>query len=75
MEHIAIYLEREKIKVLGLVGPMEKMGCFPTFMVHLGIMGMMVSLPPCFDAQQTYGPFGPSTLVVCGTMRTFGMIT
>ena len=70
-----IYLEREKINVLGLVGHVGKRGCFPTFIVHLGLMGMGVSLPPCFDAQQTYGPFGPSTLVVCGTMRTFGMMT
>jgi len=49
MEHMKIYLEREKIKVLGLVGPMGKGGCFPTFMVQLGLMGMGVALPPCCD--------------------------
>ena len=48
--HMTIYLEREKINVLGLVSPMGKRGCFPTFIVHLGLMGMGVSLPPCFDA-------------------------
>ena len=49
---MTIYLEREKIKVLGLVGPMGKRGRFPTFMVHLGLMGMGVSVPPYYD------PFG-----------------
>ena len=48
--HMKIYLEREKINVLGLVTPVGKMGCFPNFIVHLGLMGMGVSLPPCFDA-------------------------
>ena len=48
--HMTIYLEREKINVLGLVSPVGKRGCFPTFIVHLGLMGMGVSLPPCFDA-------------------------
>jgi len=38
--HMTIYLEREKINVLGLVSPMGKRGCFPTFIVHLGLMGM-----------------------------------
>ena len=50
-----------KIKVFGLVGPMVERGQLSTFMVHLGIMGMMVSLssychhlastiqPPCGD--------------------------
>ena len=28
--------ERENIKFIGLVGPMGKMGCLSTFMVHLG---------------------------------------
>ena len=72
---MTIYLERENINVIGHVSPMGKRGCFPTFIVHLGLMGMGVALPPCFDAQQTYGTFGPSTFVVCGTMRTFGMMT
>ena len=72
---MTIYLERENINVLGLVGPMGKRGCFPTFIVHLGLMGMEVSLPPCCDAQLTYGHFYPSTLVVCGTMTTFGMMS
>ena len=44
-----IYLEREKIKFRGLVGPMGKRGCFLAFMVHLGIMDMVVALPPCCD--------------------------
>ena len=49
--HMTIYLEREKINVLGLVGPMGKRGCFPTFIVHLGIMVTGISiLPPCCDA-------------------------
>ena len=72
---MTIYLEREKINVLGLVSPVGKRGCFPTFIVHLGLMGMEVSLPPCCDAQLTDGPFGLSTLVVCGTSTTFGMMT
>jgi len=48
--HRRIYLEREKINVLGLVGHVGKRGCFPTFIVHLGLMGMEVALPPCCDA-------------------------
>ena len=48
--HMIIYLERENINVLGLVSPMGKRGCFHTFIVHLGLMGMVVALPPCFDA-------------------------
>ena len=49
--HVTIYLETENIKVLGLIGLVGKMGCFPTFMVHLGLMGMGVSrLPPYCDA-------------------------
>ena len=72
---MTIYLEREKINFLGLVSPVGKMGCFPTIIVHLGPMGIGVALPSFFYGQQTYGPFGPSTLVVCGTMRTFGMMT
>ena len=43
---MTIYLEREKIKVLGHVG---KRGWLPTFMVYLGLVGMGVSLPPCCD--------------------------
>ena len=46
---MTIYLERENIKVLGLVGPVGKMGCLPTFTVHLGLVGMGVALPPCCD--------------------------
>ena len=44
-----IYLERENIKVLGPVGPVGKRGCLPTFMAHLGLVGMGVALPPCCD--------------------------
>ena len=47
--YVTIYLERENIKVSGLVGPMSKMGCFSYFMVHLGLVGMGVSLPFCSD--------------------------
>ena len=47
--HMRIYLEREKINVLGLVGHVGKRGCFPTFIVHLGLMGMEFSLPPFCD--------------------------
>ena len=47
---MTIYLERENINVLGLVGHVGKRGCFPTFIVHLGLMGMEVALPPCCDA-------------------------
>ena len=50
--HVTIYLEREKIKILGLVGPMGKRGCLSTFMVHLGLMGMRVVVPSFYD------PFG-----------------
>ena len=71
---MTIYLERENINVIGLVSIVVKRGCFHTFIVHLGLMGMGVSLPPCFDAQQTYGPFGPNTIIVCAAMRTFGMM-
>ena len=37
---MTIYLEREKIKFLGIIGPMGKMGSLSTFMVHLGLVGM-----------------------------------
>ena len=47
--HMTIYLERENIKVLGHVGLVSKRGWIPTFMVHLGLMGMGVALPPCCD--------------------------
>ena len=47
-----IYLEREKIKILVLVGPMGKRGFLSIFMVHLGLAGMRVSLPNFYD------PFG-----------------
>ena len=43
--HMTIYLEREKINVLGLVSPMGKRGYLSTFMVHLGLVGMRVLLP------------------------------
>ena len=46
--NMTIYLERENINVLGLVSHVGKRGCFPTFIVHLGLMGMGVALPPCF---------------------------
>ena len=72
----AIPWERENVKVIGFVGPMGKRGCFSTFMVHLNFVGMGVS---CCD------PFGwlivlhvllgPTTLIVCGTLTTFGMMT
>ena len=56
--------ERENIKVIGLVGPMGKMG---------------VSLPSCCDPfcwlMVLNFLFGPSTLVVCGTLITLGMMT
>ena len=37
-------LRERKIKVLRLFGPMGKRGWLSTFMVHLGLMGMRVSL-------------------------------
>ena len=37
-----MYLEREKIKVLGLVGPIGK--CLSTLMVHLDLVGLWVVL-------------------------------
>ena len=46
---MTIYLEREKIKVLGPVGHVVKRGWLPRFMVHLGLVGMGVSLPPFCD--------------------------
>ena len=45
--HMMIYLEREKIKVLGWSCWSSRW--LPTFMVHLGLVGMGVSLPPCCD--------------------------
>ena len=45
-----IYLGREKMKVLGPIGPVGKRGWLPTFMVHLGLVGIGVSLPPCYDS-------------------------
>ena len=47
--HVTIYLERENDKVLGLIGPMGKMGCLSTFMVHLGLVGMRVVLTSYCD--------------------------
>ena len=49
---MTIYLEGEKIKALGLVAPMGERGCFPTFMVHLGLVDMRVVLTSYCD------PFG-----------------
>ena len=52
-----MYLEREKIKVLGLVGPIGKRGCLSTFMVHLDLVGIRVVLPCyCDPLCLTYGP-------------------
>ena len=51
--YVTMYLEIQKIfKFIGLVGPMDKRGCFSTFTVHLGLVGMGVDLPSCSD------PFG-----------------
>ena len=47
--YVTIYLEREKIKFNGLVGPTGKRVFLSTFMVHLGLVGMGVDLPPCCD--------------------------
>ena len=47
--HMMLYLEREKIKVPGPVSPVGKRDWIPTFMVHLVLVGMGVSLPPCCD--------------------------
>ena len=49
---VTIYFEREKVKVLGLIGPMGKRGCLSTFIVHLGLVDMRVVLPSYYD------PFG-----------------
>ena len=38
-----------KIKFLGLVGPMGERGWLSTFMEHLGIMGMMVTISSYCD--------------------------
>ena len=46
---MTIYLEREKIKVLGLVGSMGKRGGLSPFMVQLGLVGMRVVLPSYYD--------------------------
>ena len=73
--HMTIYLEREKIKVLGLVGPMGKRGCLSTFMVHLGLVGMRVVLPSYDDPfgwpMVLYVLLSPSVLMV----GAFGMLT
>ena len=44
-----ITLERENSEVIGLVGPMRKMGSFSTSTVHLSFVGMGVSLPYFYD--------------------------
>ena len=66
--------EREKIKVIGLVGPMAKMGCFSTFTIHLGLVGMGVPIPSCCDPfcwlMVLHLLFGPSALIVCDTGAT-----
>ena len=73
--HVTIYLEREKVKVLGLFCPMGKRGCLFTFMVNLGLMGMRVVLTSFCDPfgwiMVLYILLGPSILIVC----TFGMMT
>ena len=51
--HLTIYLDREKLKALGLVGPLGKRGLF---MVHLGLVGMRVALSYCNHLWLTYGP-------------------
>ena len=63
---------REKIlkSLVGPIDPVGKRGWVPTFMVHFGLVGMGVSLPHCCDPLLTYGTFGNSTLIVCGTMTT-----
>ena len=53
---MTIHLEREKIKVLGLVGPMDKRGCLSTFMVYLGLVGMRVTLSSYNHLWLAYGP-------------------
>ena len=42
--YVTMYLEIEKIKIIALVSPMGKRGFLSAFMVHLGLMGMRVSL-------------------------------
>ena len=55
--YVTMHLEREKIKVIGLVGPMGKRGCLSTLMLHLGLMGMRVALSSyCDPLWLTYGP-------------------
>ena len=66
--HMKIYLERENIKFLGSIVPVGKRGWLPTFMVHLGLVGIGVCLPPCCDPWLTYGTFGTRTLIFFGTM-------
>ena len=52
-----MYLEREKIKIIGLIGPLGELGCFSTFMVHLGLVGMRITLSSyCNHLWLTYGP-------------------
>ena len=67
--------EREKIKFIGILGPMVKLGYFSTFTIHLVLVGMGVSLPSCCDPlcwlMVLRLLFGPSTLIVCGTLTTF----
>ena len=71
--------ERENSKSIGLVGPMGKRGFFPTFTVHIGLVGMGVALPSCYDPfgwlMVLHLLLGPSALIVCGTLATFGMMT
>ena len=71
--------ERENIKFIGLVGLMGKRGCFSTFMVHLSILGMGFALASCSNPfgwlMVLHLILGPSALIVCGTLTTFGMMT
>ena len=66
--------ERDKIKFIGLVGPMGKMGYLSMFTVHFGLMGMGVSFPSCCDPfcwlMVLHLLFGPSALIVCDTGAT-----
>ena len=46
---MTIYLEREKIKCLGIIGPLDKRDCLSTFMIHLGLVSMRVVLTSYYD--------------------------
>ena len=56
--------EREKIKALGLVGPIGK--CLYTLMVHLDLVGMWVVLiVTSLVDSWSFILLGPNTLIVC----------